>query len=88
MNALRNEQQKDSDLVRMRFAQQCVDELRKIDPSSKVSVHLVRSLAKRRIVPSVQIGNRNLINFDALLRYLENPTVEENDENGIRRISE
>ena len=59
--------------VRMRFAQQCVNELKTLDPSCPVSVHLVRSLAKRGLVPSVQIGNRRLINFDALLDYLENP---------------
>jgi hypothetical protein len=74
--------------VRMRFAKQCVDELRRIDPSSRVSVHLVRCLAKRGVVASVQIGNRNLINFDALLRYLEDPSHMDMDEKGIRRISE
>lgn len=59
--------------VRMRFARECVKELKTLDPDCPVSVHLVRTLAKQGLVPSVQIGNRRLINFDALLDYLENP---------------
>ncbi len=74
--------------VRMRFAAQALEELRKEDPQTPVSLHYIRSLAASGKVPVVRVGRRRLINYDALLQYLENPGAEEDPEYGkIRRIS-
>ena len=78
-------------LTRMRFAHQCVSELRKLDPSCPITETFIRSLVKRGLVASVSVGRRRLVNFDDLLRYLSCTPIEPpSDPNpaGIRRISE
>lgn len=78
-------------LARMRFPAQALEELRKIDPETNVTVHFIRKLVKSGVVPSVAVGNGNkrLLNFDALLAYLENPTEPEPPTvQGIRRVDE
>ncbi len=77
-------------IARMRFAHQCIEELHKIDPDTPIKECFVRSLVKRGLVPSVPVGRRRLVNFDALLEYLsmsatpQEPTIQ----NGIRKIPE
>lgn len=76
-------------LTRMRFAHQCVDELRKLDPSCPITESFIRSLVKRGLVASVSIGRRRLVNFDDLLRYLSMPQQDEaTPPGGIRKIPE
>lgn len=77
--------------ARMRFVGQAVEELKRIDPDSQVSARMVRSLVKSGKIPSVPVGNgtRRLLNFDALLEFLENPPAEQLEQaRGIRAISE
>lgn len=77
--------------ARMRFINQAVDELKRLDPDSPVSARMVRSLVKSGKIPSVPVGNgtRRLLNFDMLLEYLENPPAEQLEQaRGIRAISE
>ena len=65
-------------MIRMRFPAQALEDLRKTDPDTPVS-------------PSIPVGNgnRRLLNFDALLAYLENPTESQPKQtHGIRRIDE
>lgn len=77
--------------ARMRFAAQAVEEIRRLDPGTQVSLKLVRRLMNSGAVPSVSVGsgNRRLVNLDALLDYLEHP-VEDTPRavHGIRRIDE
>lgn len=76
-------------MVRMRFAAEALEELRKLDPETPVSLCFIKRLAKSGAVPSVPVGkNRRLINFDALLAYLENPPAEGAKPCGVRRIAE
>ncbi len=76
-------------VVRMRFAQDCVEELRREDPDTPISLNYIRALAKQGVVPSVPIGKRRLINFDALCEYLAAPHTEQTPTvSGIRRIAE
>lgn len=77
-------------IARMRFAHQCIEELRKIDPDTPIKECFIRSLVKRGLVPSVPVGRRRLINFDALLEYLSVSTTPQEPEiqNGIRKIPE
>ena len=77
--------------ARMRFAAQAVEEIKQLDPGTQVSLKLIRQLMNTGAVPSVPVGmgNRRLVNLDALLAYLERP-AEGNPEqaHGIRRIDE
>ena len=77
--------------TRMRFPAQALDELRKIDPETPVSLRRIRGLVKSGTIPSVPVGNgtRRLLNFDALLEFLENPPTEQAERvPGIRRVDE
>ena len=62
-------------MVRMRFAAQALDELRKLDPETPVTLRFIKQLMRTGAIPSVPVGNgnRRLLNFDALVAYLENP---------------
>ena len=44
-------------VVRMRFPQQALEELRRIDPQTPVSLSFIRRLVKSGAVPSVPVGN-------------------------------
>lgn len=81
--------------ARMRYTSQAVTELHQLDPNTPVNARLIKRLVNQGIIPSVPVGNgnRRLINFDALLEYLENPQSPATDANnntvhGIRRIEE
>ena len=79
-------------MVRMRFAAQALDELRKLDPETSVTLRFIKQLMRTGAIPSVPVGNgnRRLLNFDALVAYLENPPAEPVQQSalGIRRIPE
>lgn len=79
-------------MVRMRFAAQALDELRKLDPETLVTLRFIKQLMRTGAIPSVPVGNgnRRLLNFDALVAYLENPLAEpvQQAAPGIRRIPE
>ena len=78
-------------VVRMRFPQQALEELRRIDPQTPVSLSFIRRLVKTGAVPSVPVGNgnRRLVNFDALCAYLESPPADEaQTARGFRPVSE
>ena len=59
--------------VRMRFPPQALEELRRDDPNTKVTLNLIRTLVRQNIIPSVPIGRRHLLNYDALVEYLASP---------------
>lgn len=89
LNGGQSSQQLRAPLTRMRFARQCVDELRKLDPSCPITESFIRALVKRGLVASVSIGRRRLVNFDDLLRYLSMPQQgEPTPPGGIRKIPE
>lgn len=79
-------------MVRMRFAAQALDELRKLDPETPVTLRFIKQLMRTGAIPSVPVGNgnRRLLNFDALVAYLENPPAEPAQQAApsIRRIPE
>ncbi len=77
--------------ARMRFPAQALEELRRLDPNTGVSLRFIRMLVNTRAIPSIPVGNgnRRLLNFDALLEYLENPPEDiEYFAPGIRPVSE
>ena len=78
-------------VVRMRFPQQALEELRRIDPQTPVSLSFIRRLVKSGAVPSVPVGagKRRLVNFDALIEFLSNPPAEQPPTaRGIRPVDE
>lgn len=80
-----------SNIIRMRFPQQALTELRQLDPETPVTLSMIRRLVKTGAVPSVPVGagKRRLLNFDALCAYLEHPPVEPiQTVHGIRPVSE
>lgn len=78
-------------VIRMWFPQQALEELRRIDPQTPVSLSFIRRLVKTGAVPSVPVsaGRRRLVNLDALIEYLSNPPADEvQTARGIRPVSE
>ncbi len=77
--------------VRMRFPAQALEELRRIDPQTSVSLPMIRRLVKSGAIPSVPVGNgnRRLLNLDALLAFLAAPTENQPEQvKGIRPVPE
>lgn len=60
-------------MARMRYAAQALELIRQEDPESCVSLNFIRALAASGKIPVVKIGQRRLINVDALIEYLANP---------------
>ncbi|WP_318361711.1 hypothetical protein [uncultured Agathobaculum sp.] len=78
-------------IVRMRFPADALAELKKLDPDTPVSLSFIRRLVKTGAVPSVPVGagKRRLVNFDALVAFLEDPPAEQPQPvQGIRPVSE
>lgn len=76
-------------MARMRYAAQALELIRQEDPESCVSLNFIRALAASGKIPVVKIGQRRLINVDALMEYLANPDSHERvDQIGkIRKVS-
>ena len=78
-------------LPRMRVAAECYQMIHEEDPESRVSLTYIRRLAKTGAVPVHWAGNRCLINYDALVDYLNSPAPERVPAQGygqIRRVPE
>lgn len=77
-------------IPRMRTAPKIVAEIKALDPSSEITEHYVRNLAKKGIVSVVWAGNKALINLDDVLEILRVGTKRAKPtprtEGGIRRI--
>ena len=74
--------------VRMRFPAEALAEMKRDDPGTPVTLHLIRSLLADGKIPYVLIGRRRLLNYDALLEYLANPPQIEETTGRIRAVSE
>lgn len=76
----------------MRTPQQAYDYIHKEDPESSISLWYIRSLIKQKKIPVCKAGNKNLINIEILINYLNNKLPEDeliNSEHGkIRRVIE
>lgn len=58
-------------MAKMRSIPKAVEEIRKKDPETCISVCVLRRWVKEGKVPSVKTGKNFLINVDALERYME-----------------
>jgi len=57
----------------MRIIAEAYTELLATDPATALTVSALRKLVNAGDVPSIRIGRKILINFDALLDYLSTP---------------
>lgn len=76
-------------LPRMRTISAAYAMLKEDDPNTAVSMNYLRRIVLTGQIPVHQVGNKRLLNYDALLEFLENPveTVESDSQHGtIRRI--
>lgn len=63
-------------MVRMRLLDEAAQEIKKMDSDTAVTKNFIRGLALEGKIPCVMAGRKRLINFDALLTYLQNPKPE------------
>ena len=56
--------------ARMRFPAQALEELRREDPDTPITLNYIRALAASGEIPVVMIGRRRLINYDAMVEHL------------------
>lgn len=80
-------------IPRMRTINEAADELKALDPRTAMSPYHIRRLCLDGVLPTVKAGKKILLNLDALIDYMQNPTAEQFQPrpvpavNGIRRIS-
>ncbi|MCR5787303.1 MAG: helix-turn-helix domain-containing protein [Acholeplasmatales bacterium] len=58
-------------LKRMRTINEALTMIKESDPYSSITYNSIKVLCKKGLIPSIKIGNRVLLNFDALLDYLQ-----------------
>lgn len=63
-------------LPRMRLLDEAYSELLQLDPDTAISKNYLRRLSMSGKIPVYMVGRRRLINFDALLIYLNESTVQ------------
>ena len=80
-------------IPRMRTVQEAARELKELDNHTAMTPYHIRRLCLDGVIPTVKAGKKILLNLDALLEYMDNPTAEKFQPrpvatvNGIRRIS-
>lgn len=60
-------------LARMRTIAAAYEMLKQEDPNTAISRNYLRRIVKTGQIPVHQVGNKRLLNYDALLSFLENP---------------
>ena len=85
MNTQR-EEQAPARAPRMRYPEQALAELKLEDPSTPVTVYMIRRMVS---TGTIQMGRRRLLNYDSLLEYLAHPVPAEaeHQRGGIRRVN-
>lgn len=76
---------KPSRLPRMRTLPQAVNEIKKIDPYSAITLSALRRAVKQNRIPCVHVESKTLVDLDSIVDYLSGETKKEPD-NGIRKI--
>ena len=76
--------EKDARVPRMRTVHEAAEELRKMDANTAVTEYHIRQLAVNNIIPRVKAGKKYLINLDALIAYLADPSASELDGGAVR----
>ncbi|MBO5632523.1 MAG: hypothetical protein J5965_25995 [Aeriscardovia sp.] len=58
-------------MARMRLIKEAYCQLKVEDPDTALTMNALRCIVKRGEVPTIKNGRKTLINYDALLKYLE-----------------
>lgn len=58
-------------IPRMRTAARVLEEIKKLDPETELSLHYVRQMIQSEVVPVLCVGNKKLVNVDDVITYLE-----------------
>jgi hypothetical protein len=58
---------------RMRTIDAAIKELKQDDPNCALTRHALRKMVISKRVPSVQVGNKYLVNLDSLISLLSEP---------------
>lgn len=74
--------------VKMRFPAQALEDLKREDPDTPITLNYIRTLAASGKIPVTKVGRRYLINYDGMLEYLANPQPEPKQYGVIRKIAE
>lgn len=61
---------KENTIPRMRTVSKAVSELKKLDPDTDFTERALRRMIAKKEIPTVLIGNKNLINLDLLIAKL------------------
>ena len=77
-------------MLRLRTIEQAAAEIKKADPDTAITKYAIRQLVISREIPSIQRGNKYLINLDTLLAYLggEAEAKPEQPQNVIHMVAE
>lgn len=59
-----------NNLPRYRTIKECLVELKKLDNDTAITEHFIRQLCKKNQIEYLASGNKSLVNFDSLLKYL------------------
>lgn len=77
-------------IPRMRTAPEAIQEIRKADPNTALTLRALRRMMNTGEIPFVNVNSKRLINLDTLFEYLSKPVLEasvsSSDYGKIRRI--
>ena len=59
-------------IPRMRTAERVLDEIKRADPGTEVTLHYIRAMIRAEAVPVVVCGRKKLVNVDAVMELLAN----------------
>lgn len=57
-------------MPRMRTAERALEEIKRADPETEVTLHYIRAMIRAEAVPVAVCGRKKLINLDALMELL------------------
>lgn len=58
-------------MPRMRLIKEAYLQIKQDDPSTALTLNALRCMVKRGEIPTIKNGRKTLVNYDALVRYLE-----------------
>ena len=58
-------------MARMRLIKDAYCQVKTNDPGTALTLNALRCIVKRGEIPSIKSGRKTLINYDALIQYLE-----------------
>lgn len=62
-------------IPRMRTAEKALDEIKRVDPGTEITLHFIRAMIREEAVPVVVCGRKKLVNLDALMDLINNGYV-------------